>query len=87
MASQPESGPKGIAFWDLDVDLDEDGDQRLPAPVSVQPVIRTSGVVDVLFPDEQPDARKPVREADARPGGKYHCLFSPLGSAQKPHYL
>jgi hypothetical protein len=82
MASQPESGPQGIAFWGLDVHKE---DQSFPAPGSVQPVIRTSGVVDVLFPDELPEARKPVREADAGPGGKYHCLFSSPRPAPRTH--
>ncbi|KAK3309471.1 uncharacterized protein B0T15DRAFT_488201 [Chaetomium strumarium] len=58
VVAEPESAPKGIiAFWNLDVQKE---DQPFPAPGSVQPIIRTSGVVDVLFPDEQPDARKPL---------------------------
>ncbi|OQU98653.1 hypothetical protein CLAIMM_04405 [Cladophialophora immunda] len=60
-----------IAFWELDV---EDERQSVPLPDSVQPLIRTSGTVDIGIFDEQKDVRTPVNEADARPGGKYHSI-------------
>ncbi|EXV04914.1 peptidase S1 domain protein [Metarhizium robertsii] len=60
-----------VAFWDLDV-----GTERQAAPVSdsVQPLIHTSGTVDIGIFDEQKDIRTPVNEADAKPGGKYYSI-------------
>lgn len=70
MTTQPVADT--VAFWDLDV-----GTERQAAPVSdsVQPLIHTSGTVDIGIFDEQKDIRTPVNEADAKPGGKYYCLL------------
>ncbi|KID70811.1 extracellular metalloprotease, partial [Metarhizium hybridum] len=69
MTTQPVADT--VAFWDLDV-----GTERQAAPVSdsVQPLIHTSGTVDIGIFDEQKDIRTPVNEADAKPGGKYYSI-------------
>lgn len=67
MPTQPAS--EEVAFWELD--LENEG-QPVPVSHSVQPCIRTSGIVDIGIFEDQEDVRIPVNEADVKPGGKYH---------------
>lgn len=65
-----QSASEQVAFWELD--LENEGQ-----PVhSVQPCIRTSGIVDIGIFEEPQDIRIPVNEADVKPGGKYHCSYA-----------
>lgn len=47
----------------------------MSVPPSAQPCICTSGIVDIGIFEEQQDIRMPVKEADVRPGGKYHSIL------------
>ncbi|KAI1345949.1 ATP synthase F1 [Xylaria sp. FL0043] len=61
-----------IAFWELDTEGEE---QSTTVLHSVRPCIRTSGVVDIGIFDEPQDIRTLVKEADTKPGGKYHSVL------------
>lgn len=64
-----------VAFWELD--LENEG-QPVPVSHSVQPCIRTSGIVDIGIFEDQEDVRIPVNEVDVKPGGKYHGSYASL---------
>lgn len=67
-----QNGSEKVIFWELDPSVE----QPLPAPNSVEPCIRTSGVTDIgIFTDEQ-DIRTPVDKMNFQPGGKYHCSYT-----------
>ncbi|KAF5703979.1 ATP synthase F1 [Fusarium globosum] len=65
-----QTGSEKVIFWELDPSVQ----QPIPAPNSVEPCIRTSGVTDIgIFTGEQ-DIRTPVDEMNFQPGGKYHSI-------------
>ena len=69
-----QSASEKAAFWELDLENEK---QPVPLPLSVQPCICTSEIVDIGILEEQQDLQMPIKEADIRPGGKYHCPYAP----------
>ncbi|MCJ1483308.1 hypothetical protein MMC06_003475 [Schaereria dolodes] len=67
-----QSASEKAAFWELDLENEK---QPVPLPLSVQPCICTSEIVDIGILEEQQDLQMPIKEADIRPGGKYHSIL------------